>query len=83
MLPTSKGQNLYRTMARLLIASQAFDTLRDARLILKEQDKKRARTPWIITDRIYVPSELNDAIISDTLKNFFAFALELSTNWTI
>jgi hypothetical protein len=79
MLPKSEGQNLYRTMARLLIASQAFDTLRDARLILKEQDKKRARTPWIITHRVYVLPELNNAITYETLKNFFAFTLELST----
>ncbi|KAH6963707.1 hypothetical protein DER45DRAFT_610045 [Fusarium avenaceum] len=79
MLPTSEGQNLYRTMARLLIASQAFDTLRDARLILKEQNKKKARTPWITTDRAYVLPELNDAITYETLKNFFAFMLEIST----
>ncbi|KAG5659073.1 hypothetical protein KAF25_007626 [Fusarium avenaceum] len=51
LLSTSEGQNLYRTMALLLIASQAFDTLRDATLILKEQSKKKARTPWITTDR--------------------------------
>ncbi|KAM0324713.1 hypothetical protein ACHAPQ_008270 [Fusarium lateritium] len=79
LLPASEGHNLYRTMARLLIASQAFDALRDARLILKEENKKKARIPRIITDRVYVPPELNDAIISDTLKNFFTFALELST----
>ncbi|KAM0343299.1 hypothetical protein ACHAPU_008749 [Fusarium lateritium] len=82
-LPVPEGQNLYRTMARLLIASQDFSLLRDAGVVTVQEHKehkKRLQTSWIIRDRNHIPTEKYVAITYKTLGEFFTWILKLSTD---
>jgi hypothetical protein len=81
-LPLKEAMNLYRTMARLFIASQDFTLILDARVI-RAQEEKRAREPWTMggmgRDLCRVRRELETAITHETLKNFFFCLLKVST----
>ncbi|KAF5659957.1 hypothetical protein FHETE_9239 [Fusarium heterosporum] len=82
MLLVPEGQNLYRAMARLLIASQDFSLLRDAGVVAVQEHKKRLQTPWmpwLSRDRSHIPTEKYVAITYETLREFFTWVLKLST----
>ena len=76
-LPSREAVTLSRTMARMLIASQDFTLLRDAKVI-GAQEKKRKAEPWRDDDRDLsrirqLRSQLRNAITWETLRNFFLF----------
>ncbi|CAG7558588.1 unnamed protein product [Fusarium equiseti] len=81
-LPSKEVVELSRTMARMLIVSQDFALLRDAKVI-SAQEKKRKREPWMMDEdrdlsRLrQVRRELQNAITWETLRNFFLFLHKL------
>ncbi|RBR12852.1 uncharacterized protein FIESC28_08442 [Fusarium coffeatum] len=80
-LPSTEVVALSQTMARMLIASQDFTLLRDAKVI-GAQEKKRKAEPWMDDDRDLsrirqVRSQLRNAITWETLRNFFLFLHKL------
>lgn len=83
LLPSKEVVTLCRTMARMLIASQNFTLLRDAKVI-SAQVKKRKAEPWKDDDRDLsrvrqLRSQLINAITWETL----GFSSCFFTNWVI
>ncbi|KAH7189103.1 uncharacterized protein B0J16DRAFT_413509 [Fusarium flagelliforme] len=81
-LPSKEVVELSRVMARMLIVSQDFALLRDAKVI-SAQEKKKKREPWMMDEdrdlsRLrQVHRELQNAITWETLRNFFLFLHKL------
>nr|CEG04970.1 unnamed protein product [Fusarium clavum] len=80
-LPSKEVVELSRTMARMLIESQDFTLLRDAN-VLSAQEKKRKPEPWMDDNRDLsrvrqLRRQLQNAIIWETLRNFFLFLHQL------
>ncbi|KAF5027314.1 hypothetical protein F66182_558, partial [Fusarium sp. NRRL 66182] len=73
ILPNPESANLYRTMARLFIASQDFATLRDARAI-HESEIKAPRT-YLGN----VKKTIEKAITHENILNFFTCIYKQST----